>query len=48
MFNLRQFLSGRTMWTGGTEVSVKHPMANYNCAFELINNVEAFCDLFYL
>lgn len=48
IFNLRQFLSGRTFWVGGTEVAYKYPMANYNCAFEVIDNMEAFSDLFYL
>ncbi len=48
IFNLRQFLSGRTFWVGGTDVSRYYPMANYNCAFEVIDNFEAFKDLFYL
>jgi ribonucleoside-triphosphate reductase len=35
MFNLRQFLSGRTMWIGGGEngVAEKYPLANFNCSF---------------
>ena len=36
IFNLRQFLSGRTLWVGATPVSSAYPMANYNCAFEVI------------
>lgn len=48
IFNLRQFLSGRTFWVGNTEVSKKYPMSNYNCAFEVIDSFEAFKDLFYL
>lgn len=31
IFNLKQFLSGRTFWVGGTDVSKHYPMANYNC-----------------
>lgn len=33
MFNLRQFLSGRTLWVGGAEngVAEKYPLANFNC-----------------
>jgi ribonucleoside-triphosphate reductase (thioredoxin) len=33
MFNLRQFLSGRTMWIGGADggVAEKYPLANFNC-----------------
>lgn len=48
IFNLRQFLSGRTFWVGGTPVSYNYPMANFNCAFEIISDFHAFRDLFYL
>ena len=48
IFNLRQFLSGRTLWVGETPVSEDYPMANYNCAFEVIDDYSAFHDLFYL
>jgi len=48
IFNLKQFLSGRTFWVGGTPVSYNYPMANYNCAFEIINDFHAFKELFYL
>jgi len=48
MFNLRQFLSGRTMWVGNTKVSELYPMSNFNCSFEIIEDIESFVDLFYL
>ena len=48
IFNLRQFLSGRTMFTGGTEVSKLFPTSNFNCAFTIIDNFKAFEDIFYL
>ena len=48
IFNLRQFLSGRTFWVGGTDVAKNYPMANYNCAFAVIDSFESFRDLFYL
>jgi len=48
IFNLRQFLSGRTLWTGNTDVSLKYPMSNFNCAFTVIDNFKAFSDAFYL
>jgi len=48
IFNLRQFLSGRTFWVGGTDVAKHYPMANFNCAFTVINNFNAYKDLFYL
>lgn len=48
IFHLRQFLSGRTFWVGQTDVANYYPMANYNCAFQVIDSFEAFRDLFYL
>lgn len=48
IYNLRQFLSGRTFWVGNTVVSKNYPMSNYNCAFQIIDNFEAFEELFYL
>lgn len=48
MFNLRQFISGRTIWVGGTEVSRLHPMANFNCAFQTIEDHHDFVELLYL
>ena len=48
VFHLRQFLSGRTLWVGATPVSAAYPMANYNCAFEVIDDFRAYHDLFYL
>jgi ribonucleoside-diphosphate reductase alpha chain/ribonucleoside-triphosphate reductase len=48
IFHLRQFLSGRTFWVGGTDVANYYPMANYNCAFTVIDSFDAYKDLFYL
>jgi ribonucleoside-diphosphate reductase alpha chain/ribonucleoside-triphosphate reductase len=48
VYNLRQFLSGRTMWVGGTPVAYKFPMSNYNCSFIVLDSLEAFAELFYL
>lgn len=50
IFNLRQFLSGRTHWVGGadTKVASKFPLSNFNCAFLEINNWEDLSELFYL
>lgn len=44
----RQYLSGRTFWVGGTLVAEKYPMANFNCAFTIIDSFEAIKDLNYL
>jgi ribonucleoside-diphosphate reductase alpha chain/ribonucleoside-triphosphate reductase len=48
VYHLRQFLAGRTLWTGGTEVSLKYPMSNFNCSFTVLDKFSAFKDLFYL
>lgn len=48
MFNLRQFLSGRTLWTGGTPVSEMHHLSGFNCAFLNIKSWSDLGDLFYL
>jgi ribonucleoside-triphosphate reductase len=49
-FNLRQFLSGRTMWIGGADggVAEKYPLANFNCSFVNIRSWSDLGDLFYL
>jgi ribonucleoside-diphosphate reductase alpha chain/ribonucleoside-triphosphate reductase len=47
MFNLRQFLSGRTMWVGLTDVAKEYGIANYNCAFTIIDEFVKFKELFY-
>jgi len=50
MFNLRQFLSGRTLWVGGAENGVAdlYPLANFNCSFLNIKSWDDLGDLFYL
>ncbi len=48
IFNLRQFLSGRTFWVGGTPVAKHYPMANYNCSFQVVDSFDSFKDIFYL
>lgn len=48
VFELKQFLSGRTLWVGSTDVSKFYPMSNYNCSFQVIDSFAAFKDIFYL
>lgn len=50
MFHVRQFLSGRTLWVGGSEngVADKYPLANFNCSFINIRSWKDLGDLFYL
>lgn len=47
VFNLKQFLSGRTLWTGNTKAAKLYPMSNFNCAFIILDNFEAYEDVFY-
>ena len=48
IFNLKVFPAGRTLWIGGTEAVKKFPMANYNCSFRVVDDLEAFSEVFYL
>lgn len=48
MFNLRLFPAGRTLWIGGTEAERRFGSANFNCAFTVVNKVEAFVEAFHL
>ena len=48
IYNLKQFLAGRTFWAGGTEASKKYPMSNFNCAAMTIDEFTAYGELFYL
>lgn len=50
MFNLEQFLSGRTMWVGGAEggVAEKFPLGNFNCSFTTIEEWADLAEHFYL
>lgn len=50
MFNLHQFLSGRTLWVGGADggVAEKYPLSNFNCSFLNIRSWNDFADMFYL
>ena len=48
VYELKQFLSGRTFWVGSTDVSKYYPMSNYNCSFQVIDSFASFRDIFYL
>lgn len=49
MYNVRQFLSGRSLWVAGADndLAFKYPMSNYNCSFLNIEKWEDLDDLFY-
>lgn len=46
-FNCRTFLSGRTLWIGGTDAVSDHPMANFNCSGLVLNSFDKLEQLFY-
>jgi ribonucleoside-diphosphate reductase alpha chain/ribonucleoside-triphosphate reductase len=48
IYELKQFLSGRTLWVGSTDVSKHYPMSNFNCSFRVIDGFSAYRDIFYL
>ena len=48
IFNLKQFLSGRTLWVGGTDVAKYYKTSNFNCATIKIDSFDAYKDMFYL
>jgi ribonucleoside-triphosphate reductase (thioredoxin) len=48
MFNLRQFLSGRTLWTGGSLAAELSPLSNFNCSFTNVSSWNDLADIFYL
>lgn len=48
VFNLKMFLSGRTLFIGNTPVSKKFPMANFNCSFTNIERWSDLPEIFYL
>lgn len=48
MFNLRQFLSGRTLWSGGTKTAQTNPISQFNCSGLIIDNFDAYKDICYL
>lgn len=48
IYDLKQFMSGRTLWVGSTDVSKYYPMSNYNCSFQVIESFSSFRDVFYL
>lgn len=50
VFNLRQFLSGRTHWVGGSKEGVEklYPTSNFNCSFIEVESWNDIVEVFYL
>lgn len=47
-FNLRGFLSGRALFTGGSNAAKKYPLSLFNCSFIEPKSIEDFGDVLYL
>jgi adenosylcobalamin-dependent ribonucleoside-triphosphate reductase len=47
-FGLKQALSGRTLWVGGTEASYQNPMGNFNCSFIVLDEWRKLGELMHL
>jgi len=48
LFEMKTFTAGRTLWIGGTEAAKRNPLANFNCAFIVIDSMKSFEELFHL
>lgn len=48
IYEHKNFLAGRTLYSGGTKVSKLYSMQNYNCSFTTIEDTEDFTELFLL
>jgi len=48
VFNLRQFPSGRSLWSAGTETSYTMPISQYNCSYANFDSFEITFDIAYL
>ena len=48
IYNLKGFLSGRTMYSGNTVISRNFPMSNFNCSFQVTDKIDAFWEGFYV
>lgn len=47
VFNLRVFPAGRTLFVGGTDAAKIHGLANFNCAFIVVDSLSAFYEAFH-
>jgi adenosylcobalamin-dependent ribonucleoside-triphosphate reductase len=48
IYNLRQFPSGRALFSGGTPTSYLNPISQYNCSFAVFDNFDIVKDITYL
>jgi len=47
IYNIKLNLSGRIAWNGNTDTSFIHPTSLYNCAFDIVDNMQMFRELYY-
>lgn len=47
MFNLKTFVSGRSLWIGGTKITDRHGSAIFNCTYANIDSISSFTELYY-
>lgn len=48
IYNLKQFPSGRSLWSGGIKTSYENPTSQFNCSFVAIDNFNVYKDICYL
>lgn len=48
IYNLRQFPSGRALWSGGEKTSYTNPISQFNCSFAVFDNFDIVKDIAYL
>lgn len=48
LFHMKQYLAGRTYWTGNSKASKYYPTSNFNCAGIVASSIESILDYFYL
>jgi ribonucleoside-diphosphate reductase alpha chain/ribonucleoside-triphosphate reductase len=48
VYNLRQFPSGRSLWSSSTKTSYERPISQFNCSFAVFDDFEITYDITYL
>jgi len=48
VYNNKIFISGRTLYSGGTPITKEYPTVNFNCSSTVCEDLQSFVDLFYL
>jgi ribonucleoside-diphosphate reductase alpha chain/ribonucleoside-triphosphate reductase len=48
IYNLRQFPSGRALWSAGISTSITNPISQFNCSFSVFDNFDIVKDSVYL